>query len=1072
MISTIPVPKPKPFWPWLKETLTPDIDLNSFSQFLTEHETLLLCAGVVAIVLHIVTIRALRGRKNRTAATPSCVSPSPGTIAAAIAAPAQPHSASQAADGLIEQPWADVRDPWQQLCEYTLRCIEAESAQSLVPYKDLDKKWFCHLGSEKLIIGHSDNIPAPSSLSRMFESSVNRGAPAGLIYGWPTVVLIGGNRAPNLTPLFFIRIEHTQGTDKQWELHASTEPEFNVAITASGILEPYLAEEVREFLGNGWPFGDEKAAIEFAEKTADILGLDIVSPMDPVALDSNVERRQGVYNAAISVSAKYSYNSTLLEELRKLGTRKDWIDTAAAHLIPTCPRPQGHQSRRATPLAAPVQCNLAQERTLDRLRHEPLTIVTGPPGTGKTQLLVNAVSNAWLDGDKVLVTSTNNPAVDVAVTRAQDEICAGLLLRTGNSNRRKELPDCITLALDETKDYSDNLLEARGGLEDVADERSRLAENLQKLDTIENELLPLSQKLQKTRFDLAEAATQIWPSGEPATLRIDPYVVRKRAQRLLHTIFFRRFRSWRLRRLMGCPPLITIEQILTWSRLHAEHSAQLRHIQLRKDAYNEVAIAVGDPTDSVPQADEKWLKASLRAVRAQAATTIGSAAGSLRSLAQATTGSHAFQNFFPYALAKHPGWACTTLSAGTNFPLESGLFDLIIIDEASQCSLAAVLPLAYRAKRLGVIGDPYQLQPIVNLSDNFLQKSADNAGFDNDDLRARGLHHKSGSAYLAFRSAAGNANAPVLLDEHYRCHPHIARWFNKTFYNDQLVVLTRIKKTDRAIWWQDVAGEAKRPGTGNSWGNLAEADEALNHLADLLESGSSVGVVTPFAAQVGDIERRAEKRFGRSKLDEARFTCATVHRFQGDERDAIIISAVLAPGIEPNTVRWVERDKNLLNVAVSRARQTLIVLGHPEIDRLGSPTLASLRHYLRDELVNHQNLPPASSDIRVDSMAEQLLLDAMRQHDFEPYGKLSVEGYELDFAVMQPGLKLNIEVDGDQHLDARGKQRRQDLTRDRVLVDLDWNVLRIPAWRCHENIDSVIDEINQERNRLLLSPQP
>ena len=50
------------------------------------------------------------------------------------------------------------------------------------------------------------------------------------------------------------------------------------------------------------------------------------------------------------------------------------------------------------------------------------------------------------------------------------------------------------------------------------------------------------------------------------------------------------------------------------------------------------------------------------------------------------------------------GWACTALTAHSNFPLESGLFDLVIVDEASQCSLAAVLPLAYRAKTFGCRG--------------------------------------------------------------------------------------------------------------------------------------------------------------------------------------------------------------------------------------------------------------------------------------------------------------------------------------------------------------------------------
>ncbi len=91
----------------------------------------------------------------------------------------------------------------------------------------------------------------------------------------------------------------------------------------------------------------------------------------------------------------------------------------------------------------------------------------------------------------------------------------------------------------------------------------------------------------------------------------------------------------------------------------------------------------------------------------------------------------------------------------------------------------------------------------------------------------------------------------------------------------------------------------------------------------------------------------------------------------------------------------------------------------------------------------------------------------MQLGDLLPYAKLEVEGYELDFALLEQGIKLNVEVDGDQHLDARGRHRRQDLARDRVLDKLGWTILRIPAWRCHEEINSVIDEINETQNRLL-----
>ena len=180
-----------------------------------------------------------------------------------------------------------------------------------------------------------------------------------------------------------------------------------------------------------------------------------------------------------------------------------------------------------------------------------------------------------------------------------------------------------------------------------------------------------------------------------------------------------------------------------------------------------------------------------------------------------------------------------------------------------------------------------------------------------------------------------------------------------------------------------------------------------------------------------------------------------------------MFSSVLSPGMAPSGARWIEKERNLLNVAVSRARRALIVLGHPLIRDLGSPTLASLRAYLGDEVTRNESAGMTVPEFRTDSTSEKLLLDAMQLGDLLPYAKLEVEGYELDFALLEQGIKLNVEVDGDQHLDARGRQRRQDLARDRILAKLGWTVLRIPAWRCHEEIDSVIDETSKTRDRLL-----
>ena len=914
-------------------------------------------------------------------------------------------------------------------------------------------------------MGTSDSTQAPGKLSEKLTTRAR-----SIIYGWPTVVVVDRDHRPKVAPLFAVHIEPEQNPNNQWMLHANAEPEFNLAITASGIFDYSITEDISELLGDDLPFGDADAFGALAERTASLLGLPIVSPLNGRNLESKIGRNQGVYNAAISVVAEWSgYTSKLREELRQLQTRKDWSTTAAAHLLFDGFAQKDNRRNPSVPLAAPLSCNQSQEETLECLRRDPLTIVTGPPGTGKTQLVVNAVANSWLDGDKVLVTSTNNGAVDVAVERAAGDVSRGLLVRTGNREQRAEVPTRIKAASDQATTHRGNQAAARAGLKRAAAERAELMKKLERLDELDAELLRVVKEQGELAPTLKEAARTLWTNANPPGLPIRSREIERRARRLMRTWWFRGFRTRRLRRRVRCLETAPLEQLAAWAQIDQRMEMLASQLAIGRAERRQLESALGDPATSARDADQKWADASLHAIRVDTAARISSGADRLAAFSKIPAHSDRFKRAVSNSNHHLRGWACTALAADSNFPLESGLFDLVIVDEASQCSLAAVLPLAYRAKRLAVVGDPCQLNPIVSLGDRLLQEIATQTGFDTDDLCKRGIHHKSGSAYLAFEYAA-RPRTPVLLNEHYRCHPHIARWFNKKFYDGELTVLTDVSdasQRDRAICWVDVDGEAVRPPTG-SWLNRAEAEQTVRQLRRVINSGyKTAGVVTPFTAQARLIDQLARTQVGKDSLDKINFVSGTAHRFQGGEREAILFSSVLSPHMSTSGARWIENERNLLNVAVSRAGRALIVLGHPLIGDLASETLASLRSYVRDEVTRNEGDGSPSAEFRTDSLSEKLLLDAMQLRDLLPYAKLEVQGYELDFALLEQGIKLNVEVDGDQHVDARGRQRRQDISRDRVLLKLGWTVLRIPAWRCHDEIDAVIDEIRKTRDRLL-----
>ena len=567
------------------------------------------------------------------------------------------------------KPDADgAHTPWRQLCNYAQRCIEAEAAKSLVPYSSENSLWFLHRGEERLVVGNSDSTPAPGKLPNRLSSRI-----PSIIYGWPTVVVTDRDHKPKVAPLFAVQIEPERGPNNKWKLHATMEPEFNLAITASGIFDFSITEDINEMLSHGLPFGDADAFAALAGRTAGVLGLQTVSLLNPRRLESRIGREQGVYNAAISVVAEWSgYTSKLREELRQLQTRKDWSMTAAAHLLPVGFAEKEDKRPPSGPLAAPLPSNQSQEETLERLRREPLTVVTGPPGTGKTQLVVNAVANAWLDGDKVLVTSTNNRAVDVAVDRAAKDVSSGLLVRTGNRDKRVEVPGRITAASEQAATHRGNPAAARAGLKRAATERVRSDGEIWRAWTNWTRNCCGSSKERKDLVPISkEAARTLWPEGHPPRLRIGSRQIERRARRLLRTWWFRRFRARRLCRRLGCLETAPLEQLANWAQIDQRTAKLTSQLESGREERQHLKSAVGDPATRVREADRKWADASLHAIRVDTAARITSGTGRLAAFDTIPAHGDRFKRAVGNSFNHLRGWACTALTADSNFPLES-----------------------------------------------------------------------------------------------------------------------------------------------------------------------------------------------------------------------------------------------------------------------------------------------------------------------------------------------------------------------------------------------------------------
>jgi very-short-patch-repair endonuclease len=937
---------------------------------------------------------------------------------------------------------------WRRLCTYLRTCLLAEAGESVL---DFQSESFPTLaGVEQLLSSSAPSVVLKGAVVEGRLSRVRNTGPRDFLYGWPTVVVDDANGRTKVAPLFVVTGEaEKDSANGVWTFTPTTDPDLNIALLSGRIFEPAIAAEVDAVIENSIDFGDRKKLNQQIEAIARTLGLDCIG-INQMTLSDSYSSESGIYNCALLLDANDNGASRdLLRELELLATKTDWKETAAAMLLPGTKGFNSLPSKnKAGPVCGPLFLNRTQEDATNTSRRERITVVTGPPGTGKSQLVVSAVANAWVDQETVLVTSTNNGAVDVAVSRANN-IATGLLVRTGNKNAREALPASVSDIVGQYKNTQDDFELKEGNF------RSRLARSQIARQTLHKSLIDverLDTQLTQIVHQIDHLSNQLWSSPRRLDEIESMKEVALKIRRVSKTLFFRGLRLRRLHKKLGTLFSDSHVQLAkSWAEFVISYAALRTQVEdLRRQS-------LCDPDRLLRETDGEWVTSSEALIRLiiqksiqkhpGAYAQIGNAGGAGGKLAAAT------------ALAKRAlrGWACTTLSMSRNFNLEAGYFDLAIIDEASQCNVAHILPIAYRAKRLLVVGDPNQLPPIVQVGRKTVDSIAEIAGMRSILGENSGLDFLDGSAYFGFEKSIGIEKV-ILLNEHYRCHPKIARWFNQAFYGSTLTVMTDISemKNDlRGISWIDVEGEASRPSNQRSWINSAEISEVVKIFRMCMDNDLSVGVVSPFSAQASAIARAVESTFSAELLSEVDFTAGTAHRFQGDERDIIIFSSCVAPGMKEHAIKWVEKERNLINVAVSRARQRLIVIGNPSIANLNCPTISSLRAFILE--VNDDG---GNVDHRVDSESESKLLNAMITGGLSPLAKVDVEGFEIDFAIMHGGRKINLEVDGDQHFDASKQQCRQDLLRDRVLTRAGWEVLRFPAWRCFVEPEKVISEIS------------
>ncbi|EST37419.1 hypothetical protein N566_13145 [Streptomycetaceae bacterium MP113-05] len=923
---------------------------------------------------------------------------------------------------------------WTQLLTYYQHCLELEnSTGDLLPLEGGDPpRALWPAGEEVLLSSTETTVRAPERVVDLAERAEKDGA--DLWYGYPVAVLYDGKRQV-CAPLAMRQVE------------VERDPQGRSVVTPSGpiVLHPKLVldrlgkDEGKELLAAyqpNWRPGFREDMVRDLRSLLQELGLPDTEHLDPGSLGDGGSLRaahEGARNVAVVFAAR-SDSAATAQLMKDYGTLRksvgQFAGTALGALTAQADQGADEGAEQEVQVVAPLELNEGQEAVIRAAMVRKLTVATGPPGTGKSQLIVNAVATARAAGQTVLVASTNNKAVDEVWERCE-ALAPGLLVRTGNKLAVEEELRTLEELTRSVQPHQSSAMH-RGELRNHLREQEELRRQLAGVARRERELADLGRKRSSyTEQHHSDPQTLATALGDDVSLG-------RWLRRARTAVRLRFFGGWLRRRCQRslAPMFVLAAGRGSFADLlrYAEAEAAWRQKSAEADAGAE------DPQllTMLQEADRRVREtaaALLQATVAEQATTVRAAI--LHRIEAVKSRSPGQWSSLDRILPQVSGWAVTARSP-RRFRDRAALFDLVIVDEASQCSTPDVLPLLFRARRALVIGDPMQLQHITTLQPRQEAEAHREVGLRASWLDEHRLEHRR---YSSFHAAAHASGETLLLDEHFRCHPDIVRISNRHCYGDRLTVLTEPRSLRRlegvdAVQWLDVTGPACR-GVNGSWMNQEEADRvhlSVERLLKRLPEGSTVGVVTPFRAQADLIAQRWQH--------ESRVRVGTVHTFQGGQQDVILLSLVAGPRMRSSAVGWLCREVNLWNVAITRARSHLIVFGDRDFwsDRPGMP------HALLDAAENKavQAHPGTETGHRhevVGDRLQRLLTDEIPAVRLDR--DVVADGYPYDFDVCRGMSVAQVQLDHGASADMEeARHLRLALSHAALLP----NGVRLPAW--------------------------
>lgn len=851
-------------------------------------------------------------------------------------------------------------------------------------------------------------------------------------YGYPLLYYRDDKTNKQLVaPLFIIKVKFSRDGE---DLILSKDESYPVcgiqSLTKLGLRTEEIAsinQSIENLFTSNLKIDEQQLAnqaLEIIEKEAEI---SIIEEINPTQLSNSnkltKEMAAGLYNKSLIFAGETTvFNIHLIKDLLDLKDRNDLEKTSLSFFSVSR---TADIENEITPIL-PFPSNEYQITAIQDIFKHSLSVITGPPGTGKSQFISNLIVNLFLAGKSVLFVSHTGEAVDVVNSRINEQF-RNLMLRTGNKELRQDLKGRFNeLLVDSSKrntknintDYIHSLWKT------ILEYRNRLL----KKDELE-------QDFQQKYFYQKELKN---------ILQMQNSLIKK--IKIFFKLFILNFKLESIKsKLEKLPNRIGFESKIRELEKEFYLSCQdfVRNVYLKK------MLGGGDKT------------------------------GLVNTFLNQVNG-HRFNDedisevSFVNALQVLRIWSSTLKSLRGTFPLKAGVFDYVIFDEASQVDLPSAAPALYRAKKAIIVGDPMQLTHIAGITKDIDYGLAKIHGLtEMKNIYPAKTRYCDVSLYKAAENSL--PHSPILLTNHYRSEDQIISLCNQVFYESRLKILSTLdygkfpSGLPIGIQWEDVKGEVYKLSSGSRV-NQQEAAVVSKIFQEIWSKISNtnltIGVVTPYNGQRHAIFQKIQSLVPQDVL-EKRIRVLTAHQFQGSEADIIIFSLVISERGNGNSDKWYNIYPQILNVALSRARYLLYIVGDKNFCENRQGILGKIKD-VYEKIKDEEKIEEYDLHAKFDTPTEKMFYEELQKIKLEKLGyklvpKLVAKRYTLDFAIVGKK-RIDIEIDGIQHEIIEGMPVLEDVERDEFLKKEGWKILRFPNYMVLSEMSKVIDKLLAELN--------